>query len=128
MFFIDAERARPCGPLPLSAQPIEFGGVVVGQLPTHFDRKIRHLPFDGGARVGPHTVGMWIVRGPQQMSVAKERDQRHRNAILLEGRVYLALEEFARLGFERNAALVGPELLGFPEPPMAVVELLDEPG
>src|SRR6516162_3539869 len=62
------------------------------------------------------------------MAVAKERHQRHRDAILLKGRVDLALKQFARLGFECDAALVGPELLGFPQPPMAVVKLLDEPG
>src|SRR6266481_5015539 len=62
------------------------------------------------------------------MAFAEERYQRHRDAILLEGRVDLALEKFAGFGFERDAALVGPELLGFPQPPMAVVELLDEPG
>src|SRR6266436_4387740 len=62
------------------------------------------------------------------MALAEERYQRHRDAILLEGRVDLALEEFARLGLERAAALVGPELLGFPQPPMAIIELLDEPG
>src|SRR6185369_13543181 len=34
----------------------------------------------------------------------------------------------ARFGHEGAAALVGPELLCLPEPPVAVVELLDEPG
>src|SRR6185369_11742817 len=34
----------------------------------------------------------------------------------------------ARFGHEGAAALVGPELLRLPEPPVAVVELLDEPG
>src|SRR5215469_9058928 len=62
------------------------------------------------------------------MSVAEERDQRHCDLVLLEGGVDLPLEEFAGLGFELRATLVGPEFLGFPEPPMAVIKLLHEPG
>ena len=62
------------------------------------------------------------------MAVAEERDQRHRRVILLEGRVDLPLEQFAWASFERGAALVGPEFLGFPQPPVAVVELLHQPG
>src|SRR6516162_9319241 len=61
------------------------------------------------------------------MALTKERDQRHRYMVLLERRVELPLEQFARLCLERDAALVGPELLGFPEPPMPIVELLDDP-
>src|SRR5438105_11144058 len=70
---------------------------------------------------------MRIVRGPQEVPLAEERDERHRDVVVLERRVDLALEEIARLRDERRAALVGPELLGLPEPPVAVVELLDEP-
>src|ERR1700674_936619 len=62
------------------------------------------------------------------MALAEERDEGHRRVIFLEGRVDLALEKFARLGFELDAALVGPEILGLPEAPMPVVEFLDEPG
>src|SRR6185312_1165183 len=40
----------------------------------------------------------------------------------------LPLEQLAWLGFKLNAALVGPEILGFPQAPVAVVELLHEPG
>src|SRR5215475_10695276 len=47
--------------------------------------------------------------------------------VVLERCVDLPLEELARLGDEHAAALVGPELLGLPEPPVAPVELLDEP-
>src|SRR5206468_8063764 len=61
-------------------------------------------------------------------AVAKERNERHRHVVFLEGRVDLPLEELARLRYEGAAALVGPELLRLPEPPVAVVELLDEPG
>src|SRR5262252_4680189 len=70
---------------------------------------------------------MRIVRGPQEMSLAEERDERHRDVVVLERRVDLPFEEVARLRDEGGAALVGPELLGLPEPPVAVVELLDEP-
>src|SRR5205823_9229211 len=35
---------------------------------------------------------------------------------------------FAGFGFERAAALVAPEFLRFPQPPVAVIELLHEPG
>src|SRR5499426_2591990 len=62
------------------------------------------------------------------MTLAEERDQRHRDMVVLERRVDLPLEELARLRDEGAATLVGPELLGLPEPPVAPVELLDEPG
>src|SRR6516162_2122436 len=61
------------------------------------------------------------------MALTKERDQRHRYMVLLERRVELLLEQFAWLCLKGDAALVGPELLGFPEPPMPIVELLDDP-
>src|SRR5437870_1947799 len=71
---------------------------------------------------------MRIVRGPQEVTLTEERDERHRDVVVLERRVDLALEELARLRDEGAAALVGPELPGLPEPPVAPVELLDEPG
>src|SRR5262245_33216766 len=70
---------------------------------------------------------MRIVRGPHEVPLAEERDERHRDAVVLERRVDLPLEELARLRDERAPAFVGPELLGLPEPPVAPVELLDEP-
>src|SRR5262245_246841 len=70
---------------------------------------------------------MRIVRGPQEVALAEERYERHRDVVVLEGRVDLPLEEIARLRDERAAALVGPELLRLPEAPVAIVELLDEP-
>src|SRR6266851_3105974 len=76
----------------------------------------------------PDAVGVGVVGGPEEVALAEERDQRHRRVIFLEGRVDLPLEEFGGLGFELDAALVGPEILGFPQAPMAVVELLDQPG
>src|SRR5215472_4718397 len=87
-----------------------------------------HLPLDRLAGVGPDAVRMRIVRRPQEMALAEERNERHRHVVFLEGRVDLTLEELARLRDERAAALVGPELLRLPEPPVAVVELLNEPG
>src|SRR5206468_11886730 len=78
--------------------------------------------------VGPDAVGVGIVRRPEQMAIAKERNERDRHVVFLEGRVDLPLEELARLRFEGAAALVGPELLRLPEAPVAVVELLNEPG
>src|SRR5580765_1650571 len=71
---------------------------------------------------------MRVIRGPQEVPLAEERDERHRDVVILERRVDLPLEELARLRDERAAALVRPELLGLPQPPVAVVELLDEPG
>src|SRR5262245_65185158 len=71
---------------------------------------------------------MRIVRGPQEVALAEERYERHRDVVVLEGRVDLPLEEIARLRDERAAPLVGPELLRLPESPVAIVELLDEPG
>src|SRR6202022_2623677 len=71
----------------ISAQTVEFGGVIVGQLPAHLDRETGHLALDRRPRIGPDTVGMRVVRGPQEMSLAEERHQRHRYAVLLEGRV-----------------------------------------
>src|SRR5215813_15457322 len=62
------------------------------------------------------------------MALAEERNERHRDVVLLEGRVDLPLEELARIRDERVAALVRPELLRFPETQVTVVELLDEPG
>src|SRR5437867_13150227 len=71
---------------------------------------------------------MRIVRGPQEVTLTEERDERHRDVVVLERRVDLPLEELARLRGERAAALVGPESLGLPEPPAAPPELPDEPG
>src|SRR5262244_3321954 len=71
---------------------------------------------------------MGIVRRPQQVAVAEERNERHRHVVFLEGGVDLPLEKLARLRYERAAALVGPELLRLRQPPVAVVELLNEPG
>src|SRR6516164_4296545 len=66
------------GPSPpwISVQPVEPGGVVVGQLLAHLGREPRHLPFDRRPRIGPYTVGMGVVGRPQQVSFAKKRDQR----------------------------------------------------
>ena len=100
----------------------------MGQLLAHLRRQVLHLPFDRVQRIWPHAVRVRIVGRPQQMPFAEERDQRHRRVIFLEGRVDLALEQLGRLGFELGAALVGPELLGLLQPPVAVVELLHQPG
>src|SRR3954452_25096413 len=62
------------------------------------------------------------------MAFAEERDQRHRDIVFLERCPDLSLEEFAGFGFERAAALVAPEVLRFPQPPVAVIELLHQPG
>src|SRR5690349_25102624 len=70
---------------------------------------------------------MRIVRGPQEMSLAEERNERHRDVVIRKRRVDLPLEELARLRDEGGAALVRPELLGLPESPVAPVELLNEP-
>src|SRR5262249_60474272 len=59
-------------------QAVEFGGVVVRELLAHLGREVAHLPFDRGARIGPHAVGMRIGPCPQKMALAAERDQRHR--------------------------------------------------
>src|SRR5207244_7059752 len=111
-----------------SAQPVERGRIVVSQLAAHLRRQVPHLPLDRFSGVGPDAVGVGIVRRPQQMAIAKERNERDRYVVFLEGRVDLSLEELARLRFEGAAALVGPELLRLPESPVAVVELLNEPG
>src|SRR6266404_840022 len=71
---------------------------------------------------------MRIVRSPQEMALAEERDERHRDVVVLERRVDLPLEELARLRDEGAAALVGPELLGLPEPPVAIVDLFAHPS
>src|SRR5438552_29579 len=111
-----------------STQPVERGGIVVSQLAAHLRRQVPHLPLDRVSRTGPDAVGVGIVRRPEQVAVAEERNERHRHVVFLEGRVDLPLEELTRLRHEGAAALVGPELLRLPEPPVAVVELLDEPG
>src|SRR5216117_3509118 len=111
-----------------SAQPVECGRIVVSQLAAHLRRQVPHLPLDRLSGAGPDAVGVGIVRRPQQVAIAIERNERDRHVVFLEGRVDLPLEELARLRFEGAAALVGPELLRLPEPPVAVVELLDEPG
>src|SRR5262245_23214548 len=71
---------------------------------------------------------MRIIRRPQEMALAEERNERHRHIVFLERCVDLSLEEIAGLRHQRAAALVGPEFLRLPEPPVAVVELLHEPG
>src|SRR5215813_113713 len=111
-----------------SSQPVERGRVVASQLTLHLRRQVPHLSLDRRSRVRPDAVGMRIVRGPQEVSLTEERDERHRHVVVLERRVDLPLEEIARLRDEGRTALVGPELLGLPESPVAVVELLNEPG
>src|SRR5262245_32685305 len=112
----------------LASQPVERGRVVARQLAAHLRRQVPHLPLDRGAGVRPDAVGMGIVRRPQEVALAEEGNQRQRHVVFLEGCVDLSLEELARLRDELAAALVGPELLRLPEPPVPVVELLDEPG
>src|SRR6516164_1071028 len=113
VFFIGTAQALRAGPsLPCaSIKAVELGGVVVRQLATHLGRERGHLPFDRRPRIGPHTVGMRVVGSPQQMTLAKERDQRHRRIVFLKGRPNLPFEQLAGLGFEVGAALVGPKLL-----------------
>src|SRR5690606_11376145 len=76
---------------------------------------------------GPDRIRVRVVARPQQVLRPPELEQAHRGGALLEGAVDLALEHLARLHLVRDAALVVPELLAFPQPPMAVVELLDHP-
>src|SRR2546430_15218480 len=102
-----------------SAQPVERGRIVVSQLAAHLRRQVPHLPLNRVSGVGPDAVGVGIVRRPQQMALAEERNERHRHVVFLEGRGDLPLEELARLRFEGAAALVGPELLRLPESPVA---------
>src|SRR5207245_1004026 len=111
-----------------SAQPVERGRIVVSQLAAHLRRQVPHLPLDRVSRIGPDAVGVGIVRRPEQVAVAEERNERHRHVVFLERCIDLPLEQVARLRDEGAAALVGPELLRLPDPPVAVVELLDEPG
>src|SRR5215469_1003943 len=78
VFFIrGAAQGLPAGSsLPrASIKAVELGGVVVRQLATHLGRERGHLPFDRRPRIGPHTVGMRVIGSPQQMTLAKERDQ-----------------------------------------------------
>src|SRR3989449_3690380 len=110
-----------------SSQPVERGRIVESQLAAYLRRQVPHLPLNRFSGVGPDAVGVGIVRRPQQMALAEERNERHRHVVFLEGRVDLPLEELARLRFEGAAALVGPELLRLPESPVAVVELPGEP-
>src|SRR6516165_4246379 len=76
-FIIGAALSLRAGASPphVSIQPVEPGGVVVGQLTAHLRRQILHLARNRIRRIGPHAVGMRVVRSPQQMPVAKERDQ-----------------------------------------------------
>src|SRR3989442_5643717 len=109
-----------------SSQPVERGRIVVSQLAAHLRRQVPHLPLDRFSGVGPDAVGVGIVRRPQQVPIAKERNERDRYVVFLEGRVDLPLEELARLRFEGAAALFGPELLRLPEPPVAGVQPLNK--
>src|SRR5215471_806567 len=109
-------------------QAVERGRIVVRQLSAHLRREVPHLPLDRFSGVRPDAVGVRIVRRPQQVALTKERNERHRHVVFLEGRVDLPLEELARLRDEGGATLIGPELLRLPEPPVTIVELLNEPG
>ena len=75
-----------------------------------------HLPLDRFPGVWPNTVWVRIVRSPQQVVLAEERNERHCNVIILECRVDLSLEEITWLRDEGAASLVGPEFLRLPEP------------
>src|SRR5262245_2560949 len=57
------------------SQPVERRRVVVRQLAAHLRRQVAHLPLDRVSRVGPDAVGVRIVRCPQQVTFAEERNE-----------------------------------------------------
>src|SRR5690606_32495477 len=104
------------------------GGVPADEAADYFWGHVAHGFADSADAVGPDAVRMRVVAGPEQVFRAPELEQPHRGGALLEGPVNLALEHLAGLHLVRDTALVVPELLAFPQTPVAVIQFLDHPG
>src|ERR1700730_17426016 len=90
----------PCsGTSPLT-QVVELDHVLRRDLPAHPLGQHAEVLLDVLARVGPEAVGMRVVRAPDDIVLADERDDRLHVLILLIGRVALALEVVAGLHLE----------------------------
>src|SRR6267142_1522890 len=94
----------PCsGTSPLT-QVVELDHVLRRDLPAHPLGQHAEVLLDVLARVGPEAVGVRIVRAPDDVVLADERDDRLHVLILLIGRVALALEVVAGLHLEAERA------------------------
>src|SRR5262252_2336131 len=86
------------------AQVVELDHVLRRDLAPHALRQHAEVLLDELARVGPETVGMRIVRAPDDVVLADQRDDRLHVLVLLIGDIALALEVVAGLEPEAKGA------------------------
>src|SRR5690606_35927084 len=108
-------------------EAVELGRVSADEAAHHVGLEVPHRLADRLDRVRPDRIGMRIIARPEQVLGPPELEQPHGGRALLEGAIYLALEDFARLHLVRNTALVVPVVGTFQQTPVAIVELLDDP-
>src|SRR5439155_19915514 len=84
-----------------AADPVELGRVVARDLLLHPLRQPAQVLLERAVRVRPDAVGVRIVRAPDDVVLADERDDRLQVLVLLIGHVALAPEVIA--GLEREA-------------------------
>src|SRR5215471_16549430 len=97
----------PCALAPISArltQVVELDHVLRRDLAPHALRQHAEVLLDELARVGPEAVGMRIVRAPDDVVLADQRDDRLHVLVLLIGDIALALEVVAGLELEAEGA------------------------
>src|SRR5215471_3954141 len=86
------------------AQVVELDHVLRRDLAPHALRQHAEVLFDELPRVGPEAVGMRIVRAPDDVVLADQRDDRLHVLVLLIGDITLALEVVAGLQLEAERA------------------------
>src|SRR4030095_16639883 len=86
------------------AQVVELDHVLRRDLAPHALRQHAEVLLDELPRVRPQAVGMRIVRSPDDVVLADERDDRLHVLVLLIGYIPLALEVVAGLEFEAEEA------------------------
>src|SRR5215471_6560827 len=86
------------------AQVVELDHVLRRDLAPHALRQHAEVLLDELARVGPEAVGMRIVRAPDDVVLADQRDDRLHVLVLLIGDIALALEVVAGLELEAEGA------------------------
>src|SRR5262249_34878600 len=84
------------GRVPLISEAVEFGGVIADALFARAGGQVAELALDVLLRVRPDAVGVWEVRAPHDVVLAKLVEQFHADWVALVGRVALPAPVFAR--------------------------------
>src|SRR5713101_5688307 len=87
---------------------VEPGYVLAGDLAAHARRYLGEILVENALRVRPDAVGVRVVRAPDDVVLADQRDDRLQILVLLVGDVALAAEIVAGLQLEAE----GPPAVG----------------